>query len=141
MQKKINDILTESKNKADEILLYSESLNDVISFNDKTQSKSILEFKSKDKINVSLIEYKENKKNVKLKFSFMSKEIKDFIDKVPSFFIIQQDNKTIMSISFENLYSFKFKQKENSYILKYKIKRVDKWVKIQSLNLTNLLLI
>lgn len=126
MQKKINDILTESKNKADEILLYSESLNDVISFNDKTQSKSILEFKSKDKINVSLIEYKENKKNVKLKFSFMSKEIKDFIDKVPSFFIIQQNNKTIMSISFENLYSFKFKQKENSYILKYKIKRVDK---------------
>ena len=126
MQKKINDILTESKNKADEILLYSESLNNVISFNDKTQSKSILEFKSKDKINVSLIEYKENKKNVKLKFSFMSKEIKDFIDKVPSFFIIQQDNKTIMSISFENLYSFKFKQKENSYILKYKIKRVDK---------------
>jgi hypothetical protein len=126
MQKKINDILIQSKNKADEILLYSESLNDVISFNDKTQSKSILEFKSKDKINVSLIEYKENKKNVKLKFSFMSKEIKDFIDKVPSFFIIQQDNKTIMSISFENLYSFKFKQKENSYILKYKIKRVDK---------------
>lgn len=126
MQKKINDILTESKNKADEILLYSESLNDVISFNDKTQSKSILEFKSKDKINVSLIEYKENKKNVKLKFSFMSKEIKDFIDKVPSFFIIQQNNKTIMSISFENLYSFKFKQKENSYILKYKIRRVDK---------------
>lgn len=124
MQKKIDNILIESKNKADNILLYSESLNDkILDVNDNNKINFDLVLSDESKISAKLLSFFESKKYIKVSIIINNKNMTDLITKKGNHFLIRSNNEVIKTISFKNTESFSFKQKENSYILKYKIKK------------------
>lgn len=123
MQKKNDNILEESKNKADAILLYSESLNNIISLDNKADIKSILNFANNKTINTQILKYKEHNNKIYVKILVSSLDFAFCLNEKPETIIIKNNHDCIKTIILDHYCSFQFKKKENNYILKYKIKR------------------
>lgn len=120
MQKKINNILEESKNKADEILLYSDSLNDMISFNKDTGSKVIMCFDNNKNVEVGFLSLKEiNKKILNVKIVVNKMHLNICLSGNPVSITFKNNSVEYKTISLKKYKEFKIKKKENNYILKY----------------------